>query len=398
MYSKDEAKSQVHLWVQKANETTSNTEPYTEREAKATLTQVYKQEPREPWAAPTNDIGLTKELDDYLMASAHFARDAGGVLYVFKEGVYRPTGEDYIKCEVKAWCMNQGRTKSWNPELPSRVSQWIAADCPVLWERPPVDTLNCRNGLLDVHTRELRPHDPAFLSPVQIGVNFDPEATCPAIDRFVQDVFHQDSQHVPFELAGWLMLPNTSIQKAVLTLGAGANGKSVFLALLQRFLDSTNVSALSLHKIESDKFAAARLAGKLANICPDLPTAALSGTSMFKGLTGGDTINAEHKFQASFEFRPYSRLVFSANSAPRSDDSTHGFFRRWIVIPFSRVFDENSSDAVPRAVLDARLSTPGELSGMLNRALDALPQVESGRVRDGESIYAGGLERVSRSH
>ena len=110
----------------KANETTSNTEPYTEREAKATLTQVYKQEPREPWAAPTNDIGLTKELDDYLMASAHFARDAGGVLYVFKEGVYRPTGEDYIKCEVKAWCMNQGRTKSWNPELPQ---PGFAVDC-----------------------------------------------------------------------------------------------------------------------------------------------------------------------------------------------------------------------------------------------------------------------------
>ena len=262
----------------------------------------------------------------------------------------------------------------------------------MLWERPPVDTLNCRNGLLDVHTRELRPHDPAFLSPVQIGVNFDPQATCPAIDQFVRDVFHQDSQHVPFELAGWLMLPNTSIQKAVLLLGEGSNGKSVYLTLLQQFLDFTNVSGLSLHRIESDRFSAARLSGKLANICADLPTAALSGTSMFKSITGGDSIAGEHKFKTGFEFRPYSRLVFSANSAPRSDDSTHGFFRRWLCIPFSRIFDETDPNAVPRAVLDARLSTPGELSGMLNRALDALPQVESGRVRESPSMRAAWSE------
>jgi hypothetical protein len=47
-------------------------------------------------------------------------------------------------------------------------------------------------------------------------------------------------------------------------------------------------------------------------------------------------------------------------------------------VPFNRTFDEIEKDAVPRKVLDARLSTPSELSGLLNRGLDALAQIQAG--------------------
>ncbi|MCX6602094.1 MAG: phage/plasmid primase, P4 family, partial [Acidobacteria bacterium] len=276
--------------------------------------------------------------------------------------------------------------KSWSPDLASKVEAYLCVDCPDLWERPPMDTLNVRNGLLDVATRVLRQHDPMHLSPVQIDVDFNGDAGCPAIEAFIADVFPTDAQHIPAEVVAWLMLPDSSIQKAVLAVGEGSNGKSVFLSLLERFIGRKNVAALSLHKIEADKFAAARLVGKLANICPDLPTVTLAGTSMFKALTGGDTISAERKFEASFEFRPYCRLVFSANSAPRSDDATHGFFRRWLVIPFTRTFDETDPRTVTRAELDARLSARNELSGLLNRALDALPQIRTGRFNESQSM------------
>jgi putative DNA primase/helicase len=109
---------------------------------------------------------------------------------------------------------------------------------------------------------------------------------------------------------------------------------------------------------------------------------------MFKSLTGGDMISAERKFEASFEFRPFARLLFSANSAPRSDDATHGFFRRWLVIPFNQTFDELDPKTLTRAELDARLSQPTELSGLLNRALDALPTIRKGRFTESDSTRA----------
>jgi len=335
-----------------------------------------------------DDNGLTHELADAITAEEHFARDKGGLLYHWEGGVYRPTGQHAIETRVKALCKLWQRTKSWSPELATRVENWILVDAPQLWEQPPLDTLNVPNGLLDIGTRTLRPHSPDHLSAVQIAARFDPAATCPHLDRFIEDVFPDDTRHLPFEVTAWLMLPDTSIQKSVLLLGEGANGKSVWLKLLQTFLGRENVSTLSLHRIEGDKFAAARLVGKLCNIGMDLPTAALAGTSMFKALTGGDCITAERKFETSFEFQPFARLLFSANTAPRSDDATHGFFRRWTVIPFNRTFDEADPNTVPRAVLDARLSEPGELSGLLNRALDALPVIQQGRFTESASTRA----------
>jgi putative DNA primase/helicase len=52
--------------------------------------------------------------------------------------------------------------------------------------------------------------------------------------------------------------------------GSGDNGKSVFLKLLKMFLGSENVSHASLQELSDDRFAAADMYGKLANICADL--------------------------------------------------------------------------------------------------------------------------------
>lgn len=358
--------------------------PMSDSDLERIARSVSRYEPKEDGG----DAGLTKELADAITFKDFFARDAGGLLYHFDGGVYKPTGERFVERNVKELCQGLGRTKQWSPELATRVAQWILVDAPEIWERPPLDVLNVRNGLLDVGTRTLRPHSPDHLSPVQIAASFDPAAKCPHIDRFIKDVFPDDTQHLPFEIAAWLMLPDTSVQKAILLLGEGANGKSVWMDLLSTWLGRENVSTLNLHRIEADKFAAARLVGKLCNIGTDLPTAALAGTSMLKALTGGDTVTAERKYQSSFEFRPFVRLLFSANIAPRSDDATHGFFRRWLVIPFNRTFDETDPNTVPRAVLDARLSQPGELSGMLNRALDALPVIQQGRFTESASTRA----------
>ncbi len=382
-YTKPEATGILKDWVTAAN-TAVPGERYTAKEASDSLRQAYHRAPRAPQSQGDLGAGIVQAIEQALKTEHHFARDEGDILFHFEGGVYKPTGEKFVRRAVKQYCEANGKASKWSPELADKVVKYITVDAPELWERPPLHTVNTTNGLLDVKSRQLRVHSADFLSPVQIGATFDSAAKCPAIDQFVADVFPEDARHTAFEMAAWLMLPDTSIQKAVLCIGSGANGKSVYLKLLETFISKGNATALSLHRVESDKFSAARLLGKLANICPDLPTAALSGTSCFKALTGGDSITGEFKFKTSFEFRPYARLIFSANSAPRSDDSTHGFFRRWLVIPFEKQFD----GSVTRKDLDARLTTPQELSGLLNRALESLPQIQSGAFKESPSMSA----------
>jgi putative DNA primase/helicase len=340
------------------------------------------------WAPGTNtsgtvtgsevqDPGRVKILTEAICLHDYFAQDAGGKLYVYRGGVFCPRAEQHIRGRVKALLTDWQQTKAWSTRLVSEVVEFIRVDAPELPSRPRMDLVNVENGMLRVVDGVLLPHDPKYLSVVQLPITYDPAATCPNIDAFVVATFPDDAHDLASQVPGVFMLPITWLQKAILLLGEGCNGKSVWLSLLTRFLGRQNVSALPLHKLESDKFSVARLVGKLANICADLPSEHLAGTSTFKALVGGDVLTAEYKFRDSFDVEPFARLVFSANHPPRSADSSAAFFRRWVVIPFDRTFTQD--EQIPRDVLDSQLQAPAELSGLLNRALDGLRRVQQQR-------------------
>ena len=91
---------------------------------------------------------------------------------------------------------------------------------------------------------------------------------------------------------------------------------------------------------------------------------------------------------------PFCRLVFSTNSYPQSRDNSSAFFRRWVVIPFDRTFAP--SEQLSRAILDAQLADPSNLSGVLNRALEALRALQSrGEFTQSETTSAASMEFVA---
>ena len=329
---------------------------------------------RKGGSAGESEVGETKMLADAVSEGNHFALDAGGKLYRYSGGTYRKGAEKYIRRRVKELLEEWERTDAWSSYRAEEVTKYIAADAPELWERPPADKINLLNGILDVFTRDLRNHSPDYLSPVQIPIRYEPEATCPQWERYVEPCFPDDARSLPYEIFASVITPYRATQKAVLLLGEGANGKSTYLAAVIRALGRANCTSVTLQALESNRFATARLVGRLANICADLPSTHLQETSVFKALTGDEgQITAEYKHKDSFEFEPYCQLVFSANHPPRSSDASHAFYRRWVVAPFERTFEEG--EQLPREELDAKLSEPEELSGMLNRALDALPEL-----------------------
>jgi hypothetical protein len=281
-------------------------------------------------AEPADDHLGVSDLAKAITAKYHFAKDPGAKLYVYKNGCYRPNGESIVHRQVKTIMDRLRQSSHWSSHKSDEVVKYIGVDAPELSDRPDNNIVNVENGLLDVRTPKLAPHSPDFLSPVQIPVKYDPATRCPAWEKFIAEVFPEDAEAIAWEILAWLMTPDTSIQKAILLIGDGANGKSTYLRAVLAFIGKHNASALSLHKLENDRFAAAGLVGRLANICPDLPTTDLVSTSVFKAITGGDALRAEYKFKDSFDFLPYSRLIFSANHPPQSQDASPAFFRRWL--------------------------------------------------------------------
>jgi len=100
--------------------------------------------------------------------------------------------------------------------------------------------------------------------------------------------------------------------------------------------------------------------------CSQTSSDALKQTGTFKALTGGDQVSADVKFNKNYKtFVNYAKLIFSANKIPECGDESDAFYRRWLLINFSNVFEENAD----RHLLE-KLTTTEELSGIFNWSIE----------------------------
>jgi putative DNA primase/helicase len=77
-------------------------------------------------------------------------------------------------------------------------------------------------------------------------------------------------------------------------------------------------------------------------------------------------VEAERKFQPSFSYQPFVRIVAATNSLPYLKDTTDGFFRRAIILELTRKF---TGDQIDKHLQQKIL---GELDGILVLAVNAL--------------------------
>jgi putative DNA primase/helicase len=289
-----------------------------------------------------------------------------GRLYRYDGGVYRADGDRFARVRSR-----EVLGERWRRRHVDEVVSWLHSEHPAIGEHPAAGLLNVRNGLVNLRTLELRPHSPEVTSTIQLPVEWDPEARCPAVERFLGEVLPEDALDLVLEIFGYATYPGNPLRVAVLLLGPGRNGKSVFLNLLTALLGAGACSVMSLQSLAENKFAVAELFGKLANICGDLDARAVHRSDAFKQIVGGDPMSAERKYGQPFSFRPYALPVFSANEAPISADQSEAWFDRWVIVPMTRRFSESEVDPF----LTAKLTTPAELSGLLALAVKALQRL-----------------------
>jgi P4 family phage/plasmid primase-like protien len=290
-------------------------------------------------------------------------------LWVYRNGVYLSCGEATLRTEAQALLGNERRETRVEETL-----RYVEVATRLEEEGPPdCQYINLRNGRLDWATGELQPHTPAVFTTVQLPIEYDPAATCPAFDHYLNTTFDTDVVPLIEEILGWCLVPDRRFETAVMLTGEGENGKSVFLDLVTFLLGEGNVSHVALQDLEENRFRAAELYGKLANVFADLDARGLQSSSMFKTLTTGDPITAERKHEHAFRFRSYAKLLFSANKIPSSRDRTHAFYRRWLIIPFTKTFDGVGSNPTPDKGLRDKLKA--DLPGIFNRALRGLERL-----------------------
>lgn len=267
---------------------------------------------------------------------------------------------------------------------------------------------NCKNGTLDLRTREFRAHSPGDLLATISGVKYDPEATSELWERFIDDVTQGDKDTAIYlqKAMGYGLTGDTSEECFFTLYGATTrNGKGTLMETYMALVGGYGRAARPETIAQKDKANSnaptediARLAGaRVVNISEPGKQMVLSA-SLVKTLTGRDTINARFLNENSFEFVPQFKLFINTNHLPKVTDPTVFDSGRVKVVPFNRHFSEEEQDKN----LKRRLRQTENLSGILNWCLDGLRLLqETGldaprTVREATAQYRRDSDKISR--
>lgn len=315
-----------------------------------------------------NPVQLAKEI---LEKFTFILEDASDTLYFYdkKENIYSNKTERLLKREIAKVLDDETRTRYY-PE----VENWIknTAEIRAIDENP--ELLAVQNGVLNVVSRELKDFTPALFITKKLQWKYNKDAKCPKIDAFKLKVLPEEHKRLlAQEYEGYCLYGDLKYKKAYLANGPTDTGKTVHQNLISTLLGEENLSHQTIQALNHVRFSSAELFGKMGNFVDDLPASIVKTTGFFKMALGHGVISGEKKGQDSFYFKNKAKFWINANDLPPVSkwEDTDAYFNRLLIVDYEvRIPIEEQN---PNLIYE--LTTPEEMSGYLNKALDGLKQL-----------------------
>ncbi len=234
--------------------------------------------------------------------------------------------------------------------------------------------MNFKNGTLDLGTGILSTHSPEHGFTYVLPYAYDPTAPSPVWDRFMKEVSCGDAELVQMleEFAGYTLYGGDCVaQIALILLGEGRNGKSVFAETVGEIVGQKNFSTLMVHQL-ADEQMRGELVHKLFNYSDESSMHSLKGnaTAELKQLITGGYTQVKVVFEKPYKYRNKAKFMMLANDLPVNTDTSEGFFRRFAIARFDRQFTDTDDNKF------LRIELRNELAGICNTLVKAFRRLQ----------------------
>lgn len=329
--------------------------------------------------------------------------DLKSEMWIYEDGIYRPNGKSCIT-EICRHILGAVFTPQLVNEVIAKIEADTFIDSEQFFKNDYVDEVPVLNGILNLKTKRLYSFEPKKIFFNKIQANYNPEAKCPFITKHFSDVLKNENDvKVMFEIFGFLLYKDYFIEKAVMFLGDGRNGKGKTIDLMKRFLGANNCCSVPLNSLSDGGFRTWDLFGCMANLAGDLSSTALKDTSTLKQTTGRDLIGADRKNRSTVNFINYAKHIFACNDLPKVYDFSRGFWERWVLFEFPYTFvkkeiyddlekEEKKKFKIMNPFIIEQITTQGELSGLLNESLDGLHRI----LKQKDFSYSVGIDEIKK--
>ena len=230
--------------------------------------------------------------------------------------------------------------------------------------------LCCKNGVVDLETGELRNATKDDWLCKSTNLDFCAEAKSERWLQFLSEVFNGDTELIDFihRAVGYTLTGLTNEQCFFILYGVGANGKSVFLGILEKLLGDYGITTPSNtfkdKPNDSNSNDIARMVGARFVKSIEVKEGVRLNEERIKSLTGCDRVTARFLYNEYFEFNPRFKLWMAVNHKPIVHGTEDAIWRRIRLIPFEVTFPPEKQDK------DLSSKLAKELSGILSWAVD----------------------------
>lgn len=223
--------------------------------------------------------------------------------------------------------------------------------------------LNCRNGVVDLRSGKLLPHDPGYLITKLCDVEYDANAKC---DRFLDFVLWTMGQNPDAEPSGRAMRLLSFLQKAfgyaltgdvsekcvfIFYGSTGDNGKTTLLNVFRLTLGKDYCAQLDINTLMASRMTDSAMRADLAAlrgarfvITSEVETGSQLGEAKLKYLTGMGEIKTRKLYENPIEFEPTHKLFMDCNYRPRVRGADDAIWQRLKSIPFDAKIDRSSAE------------------------------------------------------
>ena len=264
--------------------------------------------------------------------------------YDDKDKVWRSQDKDYPKmfCED---IMNPKPKEAHRKEFEAKIRLYNVKEIKKM-EHEAKNIIMFKNGQLNLDSMKLIEHNKEVFNTTTLPFDFNPSARPTLFNSFIRDLASQEEDKALF-LKEWmaycLLNRDCSLEKAVLLLGSGSNGKSSYVKLLQYLVGKDNHSVIGLRELgKAEKRLG--LHGSLLNICEEVGKKDLKDVGMFKKLVTGETVDGRALYHNSFMFKNKAKFILTANKMFETSDTTDGYRRRLIICNFNARFVGDNKD------------------------------------------------------
>lgn len=212
--------------------------------------------------------------------------------------------------------------------------------------------LVAENGVIDLTKGIPYLFTPNYLLTQKTALFYDMQARKPVrFLRFLKEIFEGNQEMIDYvqKVLGYCLTGETSEQCFFIFCGAGSNGKSVLLNLLQRMLpEYVQTMALSGLAEKRDYSApnSTLVAAKDARMLfvHELNNNMRLDENFVKTSTGEDKVMARSMYKSEIEFKPHYKLILTVNHFPQVNWDDYAMARRIRLIPFLHTFKGKEID------------------------------------------------------